>query len=528
MIPVKAVSYSDLGDVAQITMEYSHKLSEVIEALGQSYRSIDFRAIIFASGETQEWRSLTTIIRLSSKSVEEVHGEHQRLIRTASISDDFLLKSLEADVDSQGFRGINVELSSHDINDFYQILSGTDHGIVEVGNRRIRVFDEDYGQPISQDVMNWRNDSYANDYGEWPTFFLGIGEQTTKIVGSDGRGGLQPSLGESDLNIWASLEGFSTIKDVFEQVLKVPYGQGKKFEVRAPIYAQILEIRSLDNSVQVRGRFHRALGNLTLECSISQNVGLHHDSTPKDLVGRKELGDAGFEDASGEIEYFSVGFETQGSESRTATAGILKRLPARFDLLEHREKLRNSSVGFQVFTSFVKENEIREYLNCLVSGHGVIETQLYARFIPTDTSKKRDELFEHVVVYILGLCQLNPIHLANPKYDFLTGDQGAGSADILALPLNDAPLLVSCTMAMPDARKINMLTAAETAIVERFALPADQIKLLVVTGKPSVSLTDGAPAVLAAEDLRDLWEMIVDGNVRGAQDRLGVYQRSSW
>ena len=78
-------------------MEYSHQLSEVIEALGQSYRSIDFRGILVALEDSREWRGLTVIMRLTCDSVVEIAEEHKRLIETLDISNEFRLRKLGDD-----------------------------------------------------------------------------------------------------------------------------------------------------------------------------------------------------------------------------------------------------------------------------------------------------------------------------------------------------------------------------------------------------------------------------------------------
>jgi hypothetical protein len=127
-----------------------------------------------------------------------------------------------------------------------------------------------------------------------------------------------------------------------------------------------------------------------------------------------------------------------------------------------------------------------------------------------------------VTNYILGLCQLNPILLSNPQYDVLSGGMGAASADILAMTPKKEPLLVSCTMGMPDQKKIGLLLAARTAISQRFGWPGGQIKVLLVTGKPSVPHADSETQILAAEHLHQLWGMIKKGDMLGAWSLIGV------
>ena len=130
-------------------------------------------------------------------------------------------------------------------------------------------------------------------------------------------------------------------------------------------------------------------------------------------------------------------------------------------------------------------------------------------------------MIEYVVTYLLGLCQLSPILLSNPQYDVIHGGLEAGSADIVASTQGGVPILVSCTMAMPDARKRNMLLAARTAIANRTKVPLEAIKILLVTGKPSVSPSGTELLELAATDLERLWAMCQQGNLSEARRLLG-------
>jgi hypothetical protein len=131
-----------------------------------------------------------------------------------------------------------------------------------------------------------------------------------------------------------------------------------------------------------------------------------------------------------------------------------------------------------------------------------------------------------MVSYLLALCQLNPILLSNLKHDVLSGGMQAGSADILAMTPEKDPILVSCTMAMPDDRKVNMVLSARTAICQRFGWNEDRIKVLLVTGKPSVLKQDAKVPTLAAQALQRLWTLIQQGDLTQAQSLIGISQDS--
>ena len=157
-----------------------------------------------------------------------------------------------------------------------------------------------------------------------------------------------------------------------------------------------------------------------------------------------------------------------------------------------------------------------------VAGSRVSDCRLYSRFAPKNRSKKMDELLEYVTHYLLALCRLNPILLSNPQYDVLLGDLSAGSADIVATASGTDPMPVSCTMAMPDSRKAGLLAATRTAICNRVRLPETRLKMVLVTGKPSVSEEFSEMRVLGAENLVQVWQALQFGNEAEARSILGA------
>ena len=97
------------------------------------------------------------------------------------------------------------------------------------------------------------------------------------------------------------------------------------------------------------------------------------------------------------------------------------------------------------------------------------------------------ELLEYATHYLLAHCRLNPICFLTSNTMFCWVILSAGSADIVATASGTDPMLVRCTMAMPDSRKAGLLAATRTAICNRVQLPETWLKMVLVTGKPSVS-----------------------------------------
>ncbi len=54
---------------------------------------------------------------------------------------------------------------------------------------------------------------------------------------------------------------------MYERVLCVPFEQGKVLEIKAPVYARIDEIRSLNGAVRVEGSLNSNIGGLSVECN---------------------------------------------------------------------------------------------------------------------------------------------------------------------------------------------------------------------------------------------------------------------
>lgn len=82
-------------------------------------------------------------------------------------------------------------------------------------------------------------------------------------------------------------------------------------------------------------------------------------------------------------------------------------------------------------------------------------------------------------------------------------------------------------MGMPNNRKSGLLLAARDAISERFGWDESQVNVLLVTGKPTASSMNLDSKVLAANDLRALWELIKKGDIGGARSVIGIADSNS-
>lgn len=511
-------------------MEYSYPFKDIFGALKPSYRSIDLRAVLVALGDGQGWRSVLAILRFSTKGPEEVSQAHEALGQSYHLPTEFLRRSLSPSVNMYPYRGMNIELSSYDIDAFDCLVSRLNEGILSCRDRAFRLWDQGLGIDLAAEKASWRSDGYATDHDQWPVYYCGRGQQDTSLAGSPDASGVRPNVQERDLSDWARQAGLSNFRETCDRLLQASFGQGAKFEIRAPIYARIDGVHHSEKGLRVHGSFHTSLGGLSLECSVNRRDNRHQMATPQTL-GRIQVQPQA---QDGQLSPLSQDFVTDSPPvAGIATAVLFMGGPPRFDLAENSTDLRSGVPYFNAFTAFVPEADLGEYLAGLVSGQGIAQCQLFRRFHPKDSSKKADELLEYATNYILGLCQLNPILLSNPQYDSLTGGLSAGSADILAMTPKKDPLLVSCTMAMPDDRKLGMLTAARTAVCHRFGWPESQVKLLLVTGKPSVPQTNissfasginrsNEVRTLAAQDLENIWRSVRQGDTLGAWSLIGV------
>ena len=514
-------------------MEYYCLLKEALDVLRPTYKSIDLRAMLVAPGDEGGWWSVWTIIRLSSKSPAKVAEEHDNLRQQHNLRPELLSHSLAPEHNDGPFSGLNVELSAYPIDKLEHIVARLDQGFVNCESRTFRI--DGLAEAITPGIfkrnVTWRPDPHATDSGDWPAYYCGICDKTAQLLGSSDAGRKWASVNEPDLTKWAREAEFSNFREMSDSLLDSFFqhgGNGNRFEIWAPIYARIDEVVHSGKLVLVKGRFHRRLGPMRLECLVNKFDRQGSITQPRSL-GRLDVSS----DTDGEdiVPFFREAPMDAPPELGRATAVLFKSGPPRVDLFESWVMLRQPLPFIKSFTSFVPEADVAEYLHSLVSGQGISECALFKRFTPKDGSKKIEEVLEHVVNYLLALCQLNPIPLSNPAYDVLSGGMKAGSADILAMTPEGDPVLVSCTMGMPADRKYGMLLSAATAIRQRFGWSEDRLKLLLITGKPSVPRSSATGPILtpkttvrmlAAEDLKSLWEMIQGGDISGARSFLGL------
>jgi hypothetical protein len=511
-------------------------IKEVLEVLQPSFKSIDLRAVIVALGDGQGWQNVFIVVRFSARTVEEILAEHDRLKKLYELPSRLLNKRLGIEHNVEPYRGINVELSAYPADHFEQLVRRLDKGIVDTSNRAFRVFPGGLDL-MQQETYLWQNLDYEDIGDHWPVYYWGQGEQQRDFTDSlevreitdkdwvdfaskvaSGKKS-EPALKERDVDKQAHDIGFSGIQELVERVTERPFrrGSGHAFEILLPVYARIKSVAPSFDTVDINGHFHQALGELVVECSLFEQT--QWERALGRSLGKKRIIPTG---KGQDILPFSIRFPLKESpESGRVRVSLFKQGATRVDLHSEQSSLKSGVLTFRTFASFVPEEDITEYLGCLTSGTSIENCRIYQRFTPKDSSKKKDELIEYVVTYLFSLCQLNPLLLSNPQYDVIHGGLEAGSADIVASTQSGTPALVSCTMAMPDARKRNMLLAARTAIANRLNVPLEAIKMLLITGKPSVSPSGTELLELAAADLERLWEMCRQGNLSEARRLLG-------
>jgi len=495
-------------------------IEEVLEVLRKSFKSIDLRAVIVAFGDGQGWQNAFTVIRFSAKTVDEISTEHAGLKKLYELPSELLNKRLGIEHNIEPYRGMNVELSAYPVDRFERLVRRLREGIFDTSNRAFRVFDHDLAIDLMREEMYlWQNLEYEDIGDHWPVYYWGHGDQRAQLKGSPNEQGDRPQLEERDLDKQSRGVGLPNFRELAERITGRPFGRssGHAFEILFPVYARIKSVTPSFDTVTVNGHFHQALGELVVECSLFEQTQWER------ALGRSLGKDRVIPQINGkDLVPFSLRFPLkEPPESGRVRVSLFKQAATRVDLHGEQSSLKSGVLSFRAFASFVPEEDITEYLGCLTSGADIKTCRIYRRFTLKDNSKKKDELIEYVVTYLLGLCQLNPLLLSNPQYDVIHGGLEAGSADIVASTQGGDPILVSCTMAMPDARKRNMLLAARTAIANRFKVPLEAIKILLVTGKPSVSPSGRELLELAATDLERLWVMCREGNLSEARRLLG-------
>lgn len=497
-------------------------VKEVLEALRQSFQGVDLRAVVVALGDQEGWLSAFTVIRFSAKTPQEISEEHEKLKNLYRLPSEVLNKRLGVEHNIEPYKGMNIELSAYAVSQFEQLVRLIPAGIINGCDRSFRVVDRDFGVALMQEEMYLQSLVYQEMSDPWPIYYWGRGTQNANFEGSPNGQGERPKLNERDLDRQARNLDFASFQDLVGRITQASFLQssGHAFEIHAPVYARIASIAPSNDAVQVFVYFHPALGDLTVECSLCDER--QGQRTPPRSLGNVRVAP---QTKGQEFTQFSHEFALEKPPATgLVTASLFKRGAARIDLHQQSSPLRSGVLSFRAFTSFVPEDEVTEYLECLTSGENIAACRIWRRFTPKESSKKADELIEHVVTYLLSLCELSPILLSNPQYDVIEGGLQAGSADIFATAHSVTPILVSCTMAMSDPKKRGMLLAARTAIANRVRVPPETIRLVLVTGKPSVAPSDAEMVELAAEDLKELWAMVRQGNLFGAKRRLGLQQ----
>ncbi len=493
-------------------------VQEVLEVLRKTFNGVDLRAVVVALGDRSGWRNAFTVIRFSARTPQEISAEHEELKKQYELRTQVLNKHLGEEHNIEPYKGINIVLSAYPIGQFEQLVRRMPEGIIAVSsNRAFHIADDDILKiDLMQEEMYLQNGDYEDIGNRWPVYYWGCGQKRRNFQGFPGGKDNRPRLDSHDLDKQSRNFGFADFQQLVECVTGESFDQssGHSFQILAPLYARITSVTSSSNTVKVIGRFHPALGELMLECSVYERGWSKHAGDR--LLERVRISP---QSVGQELAQFSEVFQLgKTPEAGDVKASLFKQNATRIDLHEERSPLGSGVLAFRVFTSFVPEDDITEYLGCLTSGTDIKNCRLFRRF----TSRRIDELFEYVVTYLLGLCQLNPILLSNLQHDVIEGGLEAGSADIVASAQGGEPILVSCTMAMPDARKRNMLVSAQTAIANRTGMPIEKIRAILVTGKPSVSPSGTELLELAARDLGRLWGMCKQGNLTEARRLLGV------
>jgi len=488
-------------------------VEEVLGVLRPSFQGIDLRGIVVALGDKQEWRNVFTVIRFSDKTSQEISAEHDRLIKLNAIPAKILNK--RSDGNTEPYKGMRIVLASITTDKLDQLLDGIEQNIVNVNDVHFRIFDRDLALKLKNQEMypHWVAD-------KWQTYYWGWGDQIANFDGTPNGQGKRPRLDSRDLDKQARSIGFTDFQQLAERIIEQSFGHGigHAFQIFAPIYARIASVDQLNDSIKVIGDFHRALGDLMLECSLQENKQGDHRSGRS--LGKKpvnrQTGNRKF------IRYSRNFLLTESPESGRIQVSLYKQASTRVDLDNRQTSLGSGIRSYRAFTSFVPGQDITEYLRGLTSGT-ILNCKLLKKFI----SKEQSKVFEYVVTYLLALCHLNPILLSNLRHDFVNGGLEAGSADIMALAQDGSVILVSCTTGMPDRNKRDMLIAARTTIAQRINIFPRTIKLVLITSKPSVSESGEEIVELASTDLEQLWERIQGGNLSEARRLLGLESGSS-
>ena len=469
------------------------------------------RAVILSLGDVQGWRNVVTVLRFSEMTRDEVEQSHRDLVRALGLTDDLMTTKLGREHLVRPYVGFNIDLSASDASGAELITDQLERGSISTPTRAIYLTDNT-GVPLQDTEPVLIPGRFIPARSEWPRFYYWRWGNKATVLNERGL--------DRQLDSQSRQARFRNFGSMTEEVVGVPWHAGGALEMHLPVYARLTGVESSPTTVTIGGIAHRALLPLTVEARMMSYE--HSGPERQGPLMRQEIPAAGGE---GSYQTFSCAFDvTDRPNVGQLDVALFKQGPTRVELGDAKVPLSSSAPLFNAYTAFVPEADLTQYLEALVAGQNINQCTLFKRYKARVTSKKAAELLEYVTAHLMGLCELNPITLSNPQYDAVSGDVAAGGADLLGLGDAGRPMLVSCTMGMPDGRKRGLLSSACAAIARRSGLSAATFVLVLVTGKPTAPNVDDDIHDVSAQDLERAWQMIQEGDISQARRVFGLQQ----
>lgn len=492
-------------------------LREVAEALLPTYRSIDLRAVVVALGDGQGWRNVVTVVRLSETTPQEVKTSHEALISDLRLPSQFMNTQLGRQHAANPYVGFNVDLASYPASSFWSLADDIARGRIKTPSRVIRLIDADSIPLDNTDPALIRPEQSGRSH--W-VYHWRWGQKTGEFTGAVLSDGTRAALTGPELDRRSRAAGLENFRALTEEIVGIPWYASDALEVYLPVYATLTNVEQSPTTMGVTGSAPRSLFPVVVEAKMTS----YENSARRRYGASKRVTIHAPEGDEPEVP-FSAEFDMPDRPAvGQLEVSLFKREPTRVEMGDLRVDLSSRALLFNVYSQFVPEADITEYLGVLVRGTGRNLSRLYQNFKSHNRQKKAEELLEHLMTHLMALCELNPLSLADSQHDVVSGELSAGSADLVGLAAAGRPLLVSCTMGMPDEKKRGMLRSARTAVARRCGIEESAFVLVLVTGKPTSRPVSDDVHDVAASDLERVWKAIKRGDIAEGRRILGVQQ----
>ena len=457
------------------------KVSEVVEAFSQSFKSVDLRIVAVAPED--HWINVISSMFLSSKSQEEIKSEQQQVKDRLPETNEF-----------------RVFLVCYPFEELYNLFGQFMNGEVRLYRTHEIKFRE--FEPSELRVDRYLP-SYLKEMEEW------------KLVGSERMG-----QAENRRNLWSIVEsqngrakllGFEDIYELINETLRIrDFSRERRRDlvIGVPIPARIANATLVGSSVNIKTKKVFGLEDLQLNLYIKR---WNPRIARNDHVGRKtELVKKCKRPSAGNFCYVTNAIQLADlrPHDRIEVELIHRQVPTLGIDKTHLEvPLQNAVEPFaKTLFSFCSFDLFRK------------------RLLNPEQFRKAGKEFENAVAWLLSLIGFSVAPLG--RFEELkipeTGYQ-VGSIDMIAHRENECILLVDCDTKIPDDKKIRSMMEVK----EHFKFIQDEYKRPYIVSAifspkdcTGISVDRQTVKIVGRHQIKRIFEEAMKGNLEQARSSL--------